>query len=122
MFSGRTSSVELFNEEFNGNGAVHSYLLFVHNKNTRDTMTKMKALSAVIILSAAIATPVFARDASQSVTPYDRMFRGAYNSADAEFYAQPLSSKERGNLANFGFTGRDASRVGGEDPYLHPGG
>ena len=81
-------------------------------------MTKMKALSAVIIFSAAIATPVFARDASQ----YDRTFRGAYNSADAEFYAQPLSSKERGNLENFGFTGRDASRVGGEDPYLHPGG
>jgi hypothetical protein len=91
-------------------------------------MTKMKALSAVIIFSAAIATPVFAQEAigpgyaSQSVTPYDRMFRGAYNSADAEFYAQPLSSKERGNLENFGFTGRDASRVGGEDPYLHPGG
>jgi hypothetical protein len=91
-------------------------------------MTKLKALSAVIIFSAAIATPVFAQEAigpgyaSQSVTPYDQNFRGAYNSSDAQFYAQPLSSKERMNLADFGFSGRDASRVGGEDPYLHPGG
>jgi hypothetical protein len=91
-------------------------------------MTKMKALSAVIFFSAAIAAPVLAQDAigpryaSQPLTPYDRMFRGAYNASDAEFYAQPLSSKERGNVENFGFTGRDGSRVGGEDPYLHPGG
>jgi hypothetical protein len=91
-------------------------------------MTKLKTLSAVAIISAAIATPVFARDAigpgyyAQPVTPYDRIFRGAYNQADAEFYAQPLSSKERRNVEDFGFTGRDASRVGGEDPYLHPGG
>lgn len=132
LFSGRAISVELSvefsNEEFSGDCAMHTYLLFVHNRNTRDTMTKIKALSAVIIVSAAIATPVFAQEAmgpgyaSQSVTPYDRMFRGAYNPSDAEFYAQPLSSKERGNVANFGFTGRDGSRVGGEDPYLHPGG
>ena len=54
--------------------------------------------------------------------PYDQNFRGAYNQSDAEFYAQPLSSKERMNMENFGFSGRDASRVGGEDPYLHPGG
>jgi hypothetical protein len=91
-------------------------------------MTKLKALSAVAIISTAIATPVFAQDVigrgygSQPVTPYDQIFRGAYNRSDAEFYAQPLSSKERMNMEDFGFTGRDASRVGGEDPYLHPGG
>jgi hypothetical protein len=101
-------------------------------------MAKRKALSAVIILSAAFAAPVFARDAvgpgygaeSQLVTnhrsnyrgPYDQNFRGAYNQSGASFYARPLTNEERRNLEDFGFSGRDPSRVGGEDPYLHPGG
>jgi hypothetical protein len=135
---GRAISVELSNEEFNGDGAMHSYLSFVHNRNTRDTMTKMKALSAVIIFSAAIAAPVFAQDAigpgyglePQLVTNYrsnygvrdDQNFRGAYDQSDRMFYDQPLSNKERDNIEDFGRSGRDPSRVGGEDPYLHPGG
>jgi hypothetical protein len=91
-------------------------------------MTKLKALSAVIIFSAAIATPVFAQEAigpgyaSQSVTPYDQNFRGAYNQSNAPFYAQPLTNEQRANVEDFGRSGRDPSRVGGEDPYLHPGG
>jgi hypothetical protein len=118
---------------------MHSYLLFVHNgkfhnRNTRDTMTKMKALSAIIILSAAIATPVFAQDATgsgydlkpQLVTNYrvpgDQNFRGAYDRSDRMFYDRSLSNKERDNVEDFGFSGRDPSMVGGEDPYLHPGG
>jgi hypothetical protein len=92
----------------------------------------------VIILSAAFAAPVFARDAvgpgygaeSQLVAnhrsnyrgPYDQNFRGAYNQSGASFYARPLTNEERRNLEDFGFSGRDPSRVGGEDPYLHPGG
>jgi hypothetical protein len=103
-------------------------------------MAKRKALSAVIILSAAFAAPVFAQDAvgpgygagSQLVTnhrsnhrstyrgPYDQNFRGAYNQPAASFYARPLTNEERRNLEDFGFSGRDPSRVGGEDPYLHP--
>ena len=101
-------------------------------------MAKSKALSAVIILSAAFAAPVFARDAvgpgygaeSQLVTnhrstyrgPYDQNFRGAYNQSGASFDARPLTNEERRNLEDFGFSGRDPSRVGGEDPNLHPGG
>jgi hypothetical protein len=101
-------------------------------------MAKRKALSAVISLSAAFAAPVFARDAvgpgygaeSQLVTnhrsnyrgPYDQNFRGAYNQSGASFDARPLTNEERRNLEDFGFSGRDPSRVGGEDPYLHPGG
>jgi hypothetical protein len=101
-------------------------------------MAKTKALSAVIILSAAFAAPVFAQDAvgpgygaeSQLITnhrsnyrgPYDQNFRGAYNQSGASFYARPLTNEERRNLEDFGFSGRDPSRVGGEDPYLHPGG
>jgi hypothetical protein len=49
-------------------------------------------------------------------------FRGAYNQSDAQFYARPLSNKERWNIEDFGFSGRDPSRVGGEDAWLHPGG
>ena len=97
-------------------------------------MTKMKALSAVIILSAAIATPVFAQDAigsgydlkPQLVASYrvpdDQNFRGAYDQSGRIFYNRPLSNKERDNVEDFGFSGRDPSMVGGEDPYLHPGG
>jgi hypothetical protein len=80
-------------------------------------MTKMKALSAVIILSAAIAAPVFAQDANYR-GPYDQDLRGAYNQSNAELHAQPLTDEERRNLEDFGFSGRDPSRVGGEDPYL----
>jgi hypothetical protein len=101
-------------------------------------MTKMKALGAVIILSAAFAAPVFAHAAigpgnglePQLVTNYrstDRVpdeqnFRGAYNLSGASFGARPLTNEERRNIEDFGFSGRDPSRVGSEDPYLHPGG
>jgi hypothetical protein len=84
-------------------------------------MTKLKILSAIVILSAAIATPVFAQDA---IGPghgrvYDQSnYRGAYNQSNETFYAQPLTNEERRNVEDFGFSGRDPSRVGGEDPYL----
>jgi hypothetical protein len=89
------------------------------------TMTKLKILSAIVILSAAVATPVFARDAigSGRARVYDQSnYRGAYNQPNQTFYAQPLTNEERVNVEDFGFSGRDPSRVGGEDPYLHPGG
>jgi hypothetical protein len=99
----------------------------------RNTMIKMKALAAAIILSAAVATPVFARDAG-AIAPGNRYglepqpvanylnFRGAYNQSEASFDARPLTNEERRNVENFGFSGRDPSRVGGEDAWLHPGG
>jgi hypothetical protein len=94
------------------------------------------------VLPSADAAPAFAQDAvgpgygveSQLVTnyrsnhrtshrgPYDQNFRGAYNQSGASFYARPPTNEERRNLEDFGFSGRDPSRVGGEDPYLHPGG
>ena len=96
-------------------------------------MTSLKTLSAIAIISAAVATPVFAQDAigpgyrlTPSFTAYrgshHRDFRGAYNRSDAQFYARPLSNKERWNIQDFGFSGRDPSRVGGEDAWLDPGG
>ena len=102
-------------------------------------MTRMKTLSAVIILSAAVATPVFAQDASvlgpgsgygfkpqRSPTyhgrAYDRWnYRGAYNQLNGPFYAAPRTESDW-SIENFGFSGRDRSRVGGEDPSLRPSG
>ena len=46
-------------------------------------------------------------------------YRGAYNQANESFYAIPQTRAGR-NMENFGFSGRDPSRVGGEDPSLNP--
>ena len=96
-------------------------------------MTKVKTLSAVIILSAAVATPVFAQDAgvlgpesgygfrpqhrptyngpTYHGRAYDRWnFRRTYDQLDGPFYATPY----------FGFGGMDRSWVGGEDPSRRP--
>ena len=92
-------------------------------------MTKMETLSAVIILSTAIATPVFAQDASvlrpgshsgskpQPVTNHQSNFRAGYNQVNGTPRTQGDSSKE-----NLGFGGIDPSRVGGEDPTFRPAG
>jgi hypothetical protein len=117
----------VFNGEFNGDGALAFLSLgcqetsnggLLHSKEA--TMTKFEILSAVVILSAVIAAPVLAK--SNYRVPDDQNFRGAYNQSNAPFYAQPLTDEERANVEDFGRSGRDPSRVGGEDPYLHPGG
>ena len=91
-------------------------------------MTKLKILSAIAVLAAAIASPVFAQDEGVMHGPtyhgraYDqRNFRGAYNQLNGPSYAAPRTEEER-NLENFGFSGRDPSRVGGESPWLNPSG
>jgi len=90
-------------------------------------MTKMETLSAVIILSAAIATPVFAQDASavrpqshsaskpQFVTNRQSDFRAGYNQLTGTSRTQNGSNKE-----SLGFGGIDPTRVGGEDPTFRP--
>src|ERR1700732_3879434 len=96
-----------------------------HNRNMRNPMIKMKLLGAAIILSAAVATPVFARDAG-AIGPGNRYGLESHpvthNRSVAPFYARPLTNEERRNIEDFGFSGRDPSRVGGEDAWLHPGG
>lgn len=79
-------------------------------------MTKMKTLTAVAIMSTAIVTPVLAK----SGTYRHESFRGAYNQV-TEPFAVPQPRAER-NIENFGFSGRDPSRVGGWDPSLNPSG
>jgi hypothetical protein len=80
-------------------------------------MTNLKTLSAVIILATAIATPAFAKEHGRA---YDR-YRGAYNQMIEPSFAVPATQAGR-NIENFGFSGRDPSRVGGWDPSLHPSG
>jgi hypothetical protein len=75
-------------------------------------MTNVKALCAALILSAAIATPAFAHTKHHSRL---NDFRRAYDQLD------PDSIQAQQNLEDFGFSGRDPSRVGGWDPSLNPG-
>jgi hypothetical protein len=87
-------------------------------QNGKNQMTKMKTLSAAIILSAAIVTPVFAQPTHHGRT--DDRHRGAYNQMiGPSYYAVPSSQDER-NIEDFGFSGRDRSRPGGWDPNLNP--
>jgi hypothetical protein len=86
-------------------------------------MTKMKALSAVAILSAAVAAPVFAQDAG-ILGPGDRY----------GLEPKPWPYQSRSCLQGPGFgqpcpgrlygwsIGRDRSRVGGIAPSLRPSG
>ena len=48
-------------------------------------------------------------------------FRDSYNQLSEPFYAIPQTRAGR-NIENFGFSGRDPSRVGGWDPNLNPSG
>jgi hypothetical protein len=84
------------------------------NRKERAMLTNVKTLSDVMLLSAAPATPAFAHAAKHS---HATNFRGAYNQV-----MTPSSSQGAVNLENFGFSGRDPSRVGGWDPSLNPSG
>jgi hypothetical protein len=120
--------------QFNGVGGLRAYLSFTHigdhTSERRNPMTNMKTLGAVIILSAAVATPVFAQDSgvlgSGSRTHHGRThdlrnFRGVYNQLNGPIYATPRAQDGR-NVETFGFSGRDPSWPGGEDPSLRPSG
>jgi hypothetical protein len=81
----------------------------------------MRTLSAALILSAAIVTPVFAQDANVAAPHHTRThnYRGAYNSANGSSYAVPRS-REESESQNYGFSGQDRSRIGGQDPDMNP--
>jgi hypothetical protein len=90
-------------------------------------MAKMKTLSAVIILSAAVATPVFAQDegvrgpGSRYGLEQQRGSRGAYNQLNGPSYAtaRALDDEDKRNIDSFGFSGRDPSVPGGRDASLN---
>ena len=80
-------------------------------------MTKTKILTAVVLLSAAVSTPVFAKGG----TYHNEKFRGTYNEMSAPSSVVPSTQAER-NIEDFGFSGRDRSYPGGWDPSLNPSG
>ena len=89
-------------------------------------MNKMKMIGAAVILSATVATPVLAQDVgTYGAAPYagparhSQTFYRSYNQMNSDFLS-PQNNDEYRNLQNFGFTGRDPSRVGGESPSLNP--
>ena len=78
-------------------------------------MANLKTLSAIAILTAAIATPVFAQPTHHS-RALDR-YRGAYNQLTEPSYATPRMGGRY--LENFDF---NHSFPGGEDPSNNPSG
>ena len=78
-------------------------------------MTKIETLIAVMILTAAAATPGLAKDRAHS----DQHFRGAYNWMTNSPFDADNAEAER-NIQDFGFSGRDRSYPGGWNPYLNP--
>jgi hypothetical protein len=96
-------------------------------------MTRLKTLSFIAIISTVTAAPVFAQEAiapadgSQVQSQPSINDPGVYAQPDPSIYDPsvyegPLTNKERWNKEDFGISGRDPSRVGGEDAWLNPGG
>ena len=88
-------------------------------------MNWMKTIGATVALAASVAAPAFAQDAYQSYggAPYRDSPQMYYRSYDVPpgSYA-PRDTDEYWNERNFGFSGRDHSRVGGDSPNLKPPG
>jgi hypothetical protein len=88
-------------------------------------MTKMKTLSVVIILSATVATPVFAQDAgvresgSRHALESKPNARGAYNQLNGPSYAG-TRTRDHWSPENLGNNERDPSIPGGEDTTRRP--
>jgi hypothetical protein len=93
-------------------------------------MTKIRLVSALMILTAITAAPVLAEDAGvlrpghgmkhrHHLRAHSQHFRGAYNYNQSYRQTDPDPQFQR-NIDNFGFSGRDPSRIGGADPDLNP--
>ena len=109
-------SVEVSDMEFSGDGAMGFLRQRHHHEPSRRmSVNNLKTLSAIAILTAAIATPVFAQPTHHSRT-LDR-YRGAYNQVNGPS-ATPRTDSGR-SLEDFEF---NRSFPGGEDPSDHPSG
>ena len=88
-------------------------------------MTQMKMLSALIILSAAVATPVLAQEAGKrgpgGLYGFDSQSgqSGAYNQLNGPSYAAP-PTRGHWNPENSGNNERDPSITGGYDTTRRP--
>ena len=108
--------VEVSDREFSGDGATAFLRQDRHHEpNSRMPVANLKTLSAIAIITAAVATPVFAQPAHHS-RALDR-YRGAYNQATPSSDATPRTGGR--NLEDFEF---NHSFPGGEDPSNNPPG
>ena len=104
-------------------------------------MNCTKTIAAAAIFSASLAAPVFAQNVGNmnnvgasgsyagpaSYARYGRegrlqRFYRSYNQMVPGVVAPPSTSQAYRNMENFGFSGRDPSRVGGYNPNLNPPG
>jgi hypothetical protein len=103
--------------------ASASRALALTQQNGKSKMTRMKMLSAVIILSAAVGTPVFAQDAAVRGTGSRHGLepqpgsRGAYNLLNGPSYVTSRT-RDRWNPQHYGIIEKDPSIPGGEDTTL----
>ena len=84
-------------------------------------MNVIKTITAAVVLSASIAAPAFAQDAYQyGGAPYRHapQYYRSYSVPPGSY--APRNNQEFWNQENFGFSGRDPSRVGGDSPNLNP--
>jgi hypothetical protein len=84
----------------------------------RKTVVTILGASLITLsaISMATASERHARRANDQ-----RGYRGSYNQLSDPPHAIP-ETREGRNIENFGFSGRDPSRVGGWDPNLNPSG
>jgi hypothetical protein len=102
--------------QFNGAGKQWTYIGLTRRSTKQPPeapMTKIKTLTSVMILSAAVATPGFAKD----TTHHNQHVRGANNWMTNSSFTVAKTRAGR-NIQNFGFSGRDRSYPGGWNPYL----
>lgn len=96
-----------------------------HTTYGESKMTKIKVLSAFIVLSATVATPVLAQEAVKqgpgSLYGLDSQSspRGAYNQLNEPSYIA-TRARDRRDPANSGNNERDPSTTGGEDTTRRP--
>jgi hypothetical protein len=79
----------------------------------------IKTLAAVAIVTASLASPVFAQDSAAPAKPVHalRHYRGSYNQAQDPALVAPRAPVGGGYFDN---ESRDPSRVGGHDPDFNP--
>jgi hypothetical protein len=81
----------------------------------QETNMRKIILTALVTSLVAASTVQMAAAAERHSHKAYRDFRGAYNQVI-------VPSQSERNIENFGFSGRDPSRIGGEDPSLKPSG
>lgn len=81
----------------------------------------IKTLSAVAIVTAALASPVFAQDNTAPQKPVHalRHYRGAYNQVQEPAFVAPRAPATG---SYFDHDSYDPSRIGGRDPDFNPPG